>query len=432
MFNEKIETISRKKLEKLQLKRLKKQVAYAYNNVPFYKKKYDEAGVKPSDIKTLDDIRKLPFVTKDDLRDNYPFGLLAKPMDDIIRVHASSGTSGKPTVVAYTKNDLDMWSECMARLIVAGGGKKSDIVQIAFGYGLFTGALGLHQGWEKVGATVIPASSGNTERQVMLMKDLGVTALVATPSYGLYIAETMEKMGYKKEDFKLRIGLFGSEASTKEMHDELQKKLGLFPTDNYGLSEIIGPGVSGECECKCGMHINEDHFLAEILNKDTFEKAEEGEYGELVLTTLTKEGLPMIRYRTKDITRIDYSKCECGRTLARMDKIIGRSDDMLKIRGVNVFPSQIESVLLKIEEIGSNYEIIVKREGYVDKLEILVELIDGSVLSNFALLEKLENKIKHELKTVLQIDTVIKLVEPMTLKRFEGKAKRVTDLRNKG
>ena len=377
----------------------------------------------------MEDIKKIPYTTKADLRDNYPYGLLAVPMDDIVRVHASSGTSGKPTVVAYTKNDLDMWSDCMARLIVAAGGRKSDIVQISFGYGLFTGALGLHQGWEKIGATVIPASSGNTERQVMLMKDLGATALVATPSYGLYISEVVEKMGIKKEDLKLRIGLFGSEASSPEMHKELQDKLGLFPTDNYGLSEIIGPGVAGECEFKCGMHINEDHFYPEIIDKETLQPIEDGEWGELVITTLTKEGLPMLRYRTKDITRLIKDKCQCGRTTVRMDKIQGRSDDMLIIRGVNVFPSQIEGVLMSMPEIGGNYEIIVERIGHMDKLTINVEVKDIGLLDNYSKLEDLVKKVKQKLKVVLQIDAVVRLVEPQSLKRFEGKAKRVTDLR---
>lgn len=374
-FDKKIEQMARDQMREIQLERLKKIVKYAYERVPFYKKKFDEIGLLPEDIKTLEDIKKIPYTTKADLRDNYPYGLLAVPMDDIVRVHASSGTSGKPTVVAYTKNDLDMWSDCMARLIVAAGGRKSDIVQISFGYGLFTGALGLHQGWEKIGATVIPASSGNTERQVMLMKDLGATALVATPSYGLYISEVVEKMGIKKEDLKLRIGLFGSEASSPEMHKELQDKLGLFPTDNYGLSEIIGPGVAGECEFKCGMHINEDHFYPEIIDKETLQPIEDGEWGELVITTLTKEGLPMLRYRTKDITRLIKDKCQCGRTTVRMDKIQGRSDDMLIIRGVNVFPSQIEGVLMSMPEIGGNYEIIVERIGHMDKLTINVEVL---------------------------------------------------------
>ncbi len=428
-FDKKIEQMARDQMREIQLERLKKIVKYAYERVPFYKKKFDEIGLLPEDIKTLEDIKKIPYTTKADLRDNYPYGLLAVPMDDIVRVHASSGTSGKPTVVAYTKNDLDMWSDCMARLIVAAGGRKSDIVQISFGYGLFTGALGLHQGWEKIGATVIPASSGNTERQVMLMKDLGATALVATPSYGLYISEVVEKMGIKKDDLKLRIGLFGSEASSPEMHKELQDKLGLFPTDNYGLSEIIGPGVAGECEFKCGMHINEDHFYPEIIDKETLQPIEDGEWGELVITTLTKEGLPMLRYRTKDITRLIKDKCKCGRTTVRMDKIQGRSDDMLIIRGVNVFPSQIEGVLMSMPEIGGNYEIIVERIGHMDKLTINVEVKDIGLLDNYSKLEDLVKKVKQKLKVVLQIDAVVRLVEPQSLKRFEGKAKRVTDLR---
>ncbi len=427
-FDSKIEQMDRAEMRALQLERLKKIVKCAYDRVPFYKNKFDAIGLKPEDIQTLEDIKKIPYTTKADLRDNYPYGLLAVPMDDIVRVHASSGTSGKPTVVAYTKNDLDMWSDCVARLIVAAGGRKSDVVQISFGYGLFTGALGLHQGWEKVGASVIPASSGNTERQVMLMKDLGATALVATPSYGLYISEVMERMGLKKEDFKLRIGLFGSEASSPEMHQELQNKLGVFPTDNYGLSEIIGPGVSGECEFKCGMHINEDHFYPEIVDRDTLEPLQDGEWGELVITTLTKEGLPMLRYRTKDITRLITDKCKCGRTTVRMDRIQGRSDDML-IRGVNVFPSQIEGVLMSIPEIGGNYEIVVERIGHLDKLTINVEVKDFALLDNYSKLEDLVKKVRQKLKVVLQIDAVVRLVEPQSLKRFEGKAKRVTDLR---
>ncbi len=422
--------MSRDEMSALQLERLKKIVRYAYERVPFYTKKFDEAGLRPEDIRTLEDINKIPFTTKTDLRDNYPYGLMAVEMDDIVRVHASSGTSGKPTVVFYTKNDMEMWTECMARLVAAAGGTKNDIVQITFGYGLFTGALGLHQGWARIGASVVPASSGNTERQVMLMKDLGVTAIVGTPSYALHISEVMKKMGYKKEDFKLRIGMFGSEASSVEMHRELEEKLGVFPTDNYGLSEIIGPGVSGECEAKLGMHINEDHFYPEIVSRDTLEPLPDGEWGELVLTTLTKEGLPMLRYRTKDITRITRGRCDCGRTTARMDRIRGRSDDMLKIRGVNVFPSQIEGVLMSIDKITGNYEIIVTRDNHMDRLEIKVEVSDGSLLDSYANLENLVKEIKHKLKTVLQIDAKITLVSPDTLKRFEGKAKRVTDLRN--
>ena len=429
MFNQKIETMERKEMQALQLDRLQNIVRYAYERVPFYRNKFDSIGLKPSDIKSLDDIRKIPYTVKSDLRDNYPYGLSAVSLDDIVRVHASSGTSGKPTVVIYTKNDLDMWSECMARLITMAGVTKKDIVQVCFGYGLFTGALGLHQGLEKVGATVIPASSGNTERQVMLLKDLGVTGLVSTPSYALHIAEIMNKLGYVKEDFKLKWGLFGSEASTKEMHNELRAQLGVFPTDNYGLSEIIGPGVSGECLEKAGMHINEDHFYPEIISSSTLEPLADGEWGELVLTTLTKEGMPVLRYRTKDVTRIIAEPCKCGRALRRMDRIKGRSDDMLKIRGVNVFPSQIESVLLEMPEIGNQYHITVTREGHMDILEVAVEVADARLIEDYKNLQAVVAKVKHNLKVVLQIDAKVKLVEPLTLKRAEGKEKRVTDLR---
>ena len=428
MIYSKNETLSRAVMEELQLKRLKSIVRYAYNNVPFYKKKYDDVGVKPSDIRTLADIEKLPFVTKEDIRDNYPYGLLSVPLSKLSRLHASSGTSGKPTVVAYTSADMKVWTECVTRLIVAGGGRADDIVQICFGYGLFTGALGLHQGWEKLGATVIPASSGNTERQVMLMKDLRSTALVSTPSYALHIAEVMEKMGYTKEDFCLRVGMFGSEASSKEMHDELAQRLGLFPTDNYGLSELIGPGVSGECMQKNGMHINEDHFYAEILDPTTLRQTKD-EYGELVLTGLTKKSMPMIRYRTKDITKLDYSQCECGRTTARMARLKGRTDDMLVIKGVNVFPSQIEGVLMTFGELANTYEIVVTRENYQDQLEIKVELASEVFVGDFGKIQDLTSQIKHALRTVLQIDPKLSIVERMSIKRYEGKAKRVIDLR---
>ncbi len=430
IFDKKYETMKREDMQKLQLKRLKKIVKYAYDTIPFYKKKYNEAGFNPESIKSLDDIRRIPFVVKDDLRDAYPYGLLAVHTDNLIRIHASSGTSGKPTVVAYTKKDLDMWSDCCARIIVAGGGRSTDIVQISFGYGLFTGALGMHQGYEKLGATVIPASSGNTQRQIMLLKDLKATALVSTPSYALYIGEMIEKLGYKKEDFNLKLGFFGSEASSVEMHKEIQKKLGVFPTDNYGLSEIIGPGVSGECMEKDGMHVNEDHFYPEVLNPDTLEPVKEGEYGELVLTTLTKEGMPIIRYRTKDITSLNYQPCKCGRTTVRMARLRGRTDDMLIVKGVNVFPSQIESVLMDMPEIGGQYEIVVTRdEHYRDTLEVKVEVADALLITDFKNLELLRDKVRNNLRSTLQIDANVKLVEPLSLKRFEGKSKRVTDLR---
>lgn len=430
IYNKKYECMPRAEISALQLKRLKTIVEYAYTNIPFYKKQYDQAGFNPNQIKTLDDIRKIPFVEKEHLRENYPYGLSAVHTDKLSRIHASSGTSGKPTVVVYTKKDMDIWSECCARIIVAGGGSSTDIVQISFGYGLFTGALGMHQGYERLGAAVIPASSGNTERQIMLLKDLGATALVSTPSYALYIGEMMEKLGYNKSDLKLKLGFFGSEASSIEMHKEIEKRLGVFPTDNYGLSEIIGPGVSGECRQKDGMHINEDHFYPEVLDSNTLAPVGANEYGELVLTTLTKEGMPIIRYRTKDVTCLDYQPCKCGRTTVRMSRLRGRTDDMLIIRGVNVFPSQIESVLMDISEVGGQYEILVSRdEHYMDKLEVKVEVADGSLLTDFKNLEALRDKIKHNLKTILQLDAQVRLVEPLSLKRYEGKSKRVTDLR---
>ena len=428
MFDPRMETMPRPELEALKLERLKHIVRYCYENVPFYHQRFDSIGLKPEHIRTLADIRLIPPTTKADLRDNYPFGLFAVPTDKVVRIHASSGTTGRPTVVGYTREDLDMWSEAMARLIVMAGGCADDIVQISFGYGLFTGALGLHQGWEKVGASVVPISSGNTERQINLMRDFGVTALVATPSYAMYMCEVAEKMGALK-DLKLRIGVFGAEGSTEEMRAQLEKRWGIIATENYGLSEIVGPGVAGECTCKCGMHINEDLFYCEIVDPETGEPLPDGELGELVITPLKKQALPLLRYRTHDMTRIFREPCACGRTTARMQKIAGRSDDMLIIRGVNVFPSQIESVLLKVEGIGPNYEIIVTRENYMDRLEVRCELTDARLLDAYAELEALTKKIRERLRVVLQIDAKVTLVSPNTLKRFEGKARRVTDLR---
>jgi len=418
-------------MEELQLERLKTSVKMAYNNVPMYKRKFDEIGLKPEHILTLKDIEKIPFTTKNDLRDNYPYGLFAVPLKKIVRLHASSGTTGKPIVVGYTQKDMDNWTENIARLVVAAGGREEDVAQVVFGYGLFTGGFGLHYGLEKVGITVIPSSSGQSERQLMLMEDFGTTILVGTPSYALYLAEIADEMGIDKSKLKLRLGLFGGEGHTPEMRAEIEKRWGIKATENYGLSEIQGPGVSGECYCQCGMHINEDHFYPEIINSDTGEALDYGEKGEIVLTTLTKEGIPMLRYRTKDITFLNQERCECGRTTTRMNKVFGRTDDMLIIRGVNVFPSQIESVLVGMEGIGPHYQIIVTQKGYMDSIEVQVELIDGKLLEKFSELEKLEKKIRHELKIVLQIDAKVSLVEPKTLERSTGKAKRVIDLRNK-
>ncbi|AZT90203.1 phenylacetate--CoA ligase family protein [Caldicellulosiruptor changbaiensis] len=423
------EKLNRKQYEELQLERLKRTVERVYENVPFYRKKFDEIGVKPHHIKTLKDIQLLPFTTKDDLRENYPYGLFTVPLSKIVRIHASSGTTGKPTVVGYTKHDMEIWTEVVARIVTAAGVREHDIAQIAFGYGLFTGAFGLHQGLERVGATVIPISSGNTEKQLMVMQDFGATVLVCTPSYALYMDEVANELNIDRSKLKLRIGLFGAESSTVEMRREIEKKWGLFATENYGLSEIIGPGVSGECEFREGLHINEDHFYPEIINPQTGEVLPEGETGELVLTTITKEGMPLIRYRTRDITSLIYEPCKCGRTNVRMTSVKGRTDDMLIIRGVNVFPSQIESVLMGIEGIGPHYQLVVTKRGYLDDLEVHVELVDGKLLERYAELEKLENKIKHRIYTVLGLNVKVKLVEPKTLERTTGKAKRVVDLR---
>ena len=430
MFSPEIETIDRKALREMQLERLKYIVRYAYENVPMYRRRFDEIGLKPEHIRTLKDIELIPYTTKDDLRDNYPFGMFAVPMKKIIRLHASSGTTGKPVVGGYTRRDLDNWSTCIARILMMAGATDEDIFHVAFGYGLFTGGFGLHYGVEKLGATVVPVSSGNTERQLMLMKDFGATALIATPSYAMYLAETAKSKGMLK-DLKLRLVCMGAEASTAEMHESLQKLFGALPTENYGLTEVGGPGVSGECREKAGMHINEDMFYPEIVDMEHNRVLGEGELGEMVITTLTKEGMPVLRYRTKDITSITYEPCRCGRTLARMSRVVGRTDDMLIIRGVNVFPSQIESVLMGMDELGKMYEIVVDRVNYMDTIEVRVEVDDASLLTDYSKLEALVAKIRHNLRVVLQLDVKVKLVEPFSIRRTEGKVKRVIDLRQK-
>ena len=424
------ETMSRGEIEALQLKRLQKTVKRVYEKVEPYRRKMVEAGVKPEDIKSLKDLSKLPFVTKQDMRDNYPFGLFAVPKDELVRIHASSGTTGKPTVVGYTKKDLDMWTECVSRIAALGGATKKDVAQICFGYGMFTGALGLHFGLENIGAAIVPSSTGNTEKQIMFMKDFGTTLLVATPSYALRIGEVAQQIGVDpKTDLNVRIGLVGSELLTEAMRTEMHKMWGedMLVTSNYGMSELMGPGVSGECEYLCGMHINEDFFMPEIIDPKTGEGLPPGEKGELVITCIYKEALPLIRYRTKDVTRLIYEPCKCGRTTVRMENLDGRTDDMLKIRGVNVFPSQIEEVLLGIDEIGPHYEIIVTRKNHSDILEIRVELVRP--VDVYKELEELEKKIKHRLRIVLGLDAKIRLESPNTLQRFEGKAKRIKDLR---
>ena len=432
MIWSKQETLSRSDMEALQLARLKETVARVYEKVAPYRKKMDEAGIRPEDVQSLRDLSRLPFVTKQDLRDNYPFGLFAVPREELVRIHASSGTTGKPTVVGYTQGDLDTWTECVSRIACAGGASKDDMAQICFGYGMFTGALGLHYGLENIGATIVPSSTGNSEKQLMYMKDFGTTLLVATPSYALRLAEVARELGMDpKTDLKVRIGLVGSELLTDAMREEMHKCWGedMLVTSNYGMSELMGPGVSGECEHMCGMHINEDFFIPEIINPETGEVLPAGEWGELVITCIKKEALPLIRYRTKDITRLIYEPCACGRTTCRMANLSGRSDDMLKIRGVNVFPSQIEEVVLGVDGLGPHYEIVVEREGYNDKLTVRVELARAT--DSFKDLESIEQTLRGRLRVILGLDAKVKLESPNTLARFEGKAKRVKDLRKK-
>ena len=431
-FQKEIETMSRPEIEALQLERLKRMVDYCYENIPFYHEKLEKAGVTGDKIKTLSDIQYIPFTTKDDIRDNYPFRMLAQPMKKIVRIHASSGTTGKPTVGAYTKQDLDNWSDQVARVAVTAGATEDDIFQISFGYGLFTGALGLHYGLEKIGATVIPASSGNTAKQLMMFRDFGVTGLVATPSYALYLSEMVRESGYPREAYKLRLGLLGSEGCTEEMRHQIEKNLGIFVTDNYGLTELTGPGVSGECEYRCGLHFAEDAFLPEIIDSATGERKAPGESGELVVTTLLREGMPVLRYRTKDITRLNYEPCRCGRTHVRMDKVTGRTDDMMIIKGVNVFPSQIESVLVSTQGIGPHYQLVVRRQNFMDNLEVKVELVSTELLESYGELKALQRGLHDRLKSVLGLETKVTLVEPKSLERFQGKAKRILDLRNEG
>ncbi|HBN83955.1 MAG TPA: phenylacetate--CoA ligase [Clostridiales bacterium] len=428
-FNEKCESMSREEMRKVQSERLIKTVHRVYNNVPFYKKKMDELGVLPGDIQSVDDITKLPFTTKQDLRDNYPFGLFAAPMEDVIRIHASSGTTGKPTVVGYTKNDIDCWAETMARTFACAGGTKNDIIQVAYGYGLFTGGLGAHYGAEKLGAAVIPISGGNTKKQIMLMQDFGTTMIACTPSYILYVAETMEEMGIDPKSLKLKAGCFGAEPWTDQMRKDIEEKLGILAIDIYGLSEIMGPGVSSECPAKCGLHVNEDYYIPEVIDPESLQPLGENIQGELVFTTVTKEALPLLRYRTRDISTLHYEKCDCGRTLTRMSRVAGRSDDMLIIRGVNVFPSQIESVLLEIGDTAPHYQIIVDRVGSLDIMEVQVEMTQEMFSDQVRKLEDVEKKIKMNLESTLGISSKITLVEPKTIQRSEGKAKRVIDLR---
>lgn len=429
IWNEAEECMSREELRELQGKRLREVVENVYNNTLFYRKKMDDLGVRPEDIRSIDDIVKLPFTTKTDLRDNYPFGLCAVPMKDIVRVHASSGTTGKPTVVGYTKNDLNNWTECLARAFTAYGGSNSDFFHVAYGYGLFTGGMGAHYGAERIGASVIPMSSGNTDKQILLMHDFGSSFLCCTPSYALFIADKIRESGIPRNEFKLRVGAFGAEPWTEEMRQEIEEKLGIKAYDIYGLSEIAGPGVGFECVHQHGTHLNEDHFFPEIVDPTTLLPVEAGETGELVFTHLTKEGMPLLRYRTKDLTALHYEPCACGRTLVRMDRILGRSDDMLIIRGVNVFPSQIESVILGMEEFAPQYKIYVDRVNNRDTMEIWVEVREAYFSDELGKMLALKKKLSAAIHSVLGLGVDIKLVEPSSIERSEGKARRVYDKR---
>lgn len=421
--------MDRSELRNVQSERLIETVERVYFNVPYYRDRMQQEGLGPESINSIDDITKLPFTTKQDLRDNYPFGLFAVPLSEIVRIHASSGTTGKSTVVGYTRNDIATWSEVMARTLTCAGATRNDFIQIAYGYGLFTGGLGLHYGGEKIGASVIPISGGNTLRQIQLMHDFGSTVLACTPSYALFLAEAINESGIKREEFKLRVGVFGAEPWTENMRKEIEDKLKIKAIDIYGLSEVIGPGVASECLFQEGLHINEDHFFPEIIDPETMEVLPEGKTGELVFTTLTKHGLPLIRYRTRDLTRLNYEKCKCGRTLVRMEKCLGRSDDMLIIRGVNLFPSQVESVLLEMTEIKPHYQLIVDRVNNLDTLELKVEVDEAFFLDKISQLEALRKKIQDNLESSLGLGIKITLVEPKVIERSEGKSRRVIDKR---
>ena len=429
IWNETIECASRDEMMAIQSERLIRTVQRVYHNIPSYRAKMQAEGLVPADIKSVEDISKLPFTKKTDLRDNYPFGMFTVPMSEIVRLHASSGTTGKPTVVGYTRNDLQMWAEVVTRSLSMAGIHKNDIVQVAYGYGLFTGGLGLHYGTENLGATVIPISGGNTQKQLQLMQDFGSSVIACTPSYALYLAEAMKDSGIDPESLKLRVGIFGAEPWSESMRKEIESKLKIRAIDIYGLSEVVGPGVSCECEYQAGMHVNEDHFIPEILDPKTLQPVTPGEIGELVFSTITKEGIPILRYRTRDLTRLIYDKCECGRTLVRMEKCMGRSDDMLIIRGVNVFPSQIESVLLEMSETEPHYLLIVEREGTMDILKLMVEVQEQFFSDEVRQLEALQKKIRNNIQSTLGISIAVKLVEPKTIERTAGKAKRVIDNR---
>ncbi|MFO7766042.1 MAG: phenylacetate--CoA ligase [Pelovirga sp.] len=432
IWNDDFETLPREAIDSLQLRRLQQTVARVYATVPFYRNAFDRVGVKPKDIKRLEDIKRLPFTLKKDMRDNYPYGLFAVPLEQIVRIHASSGTTGKPTVVGYTRRDIETWTELMARSFAAAGAHQGDVIHNAYGYGLFTGGLGAHYGAERIGASVIPMSGGNTKKQLMIMQDFGSTVLTCTPSYSLFLAEVAAEEGIDIRKLKLKVGILGAEPWSEKMRQEIETKLNIKAIDIYGLSEILGPGVGIECiEAQNGLHVWEDHFLLEIIDPDTQEVLPDGEKGELVISTITKEGIPLIRYRTRDITRLIREPCICGRTHARIDRLSGRSDDMLIIRGVNVFPSQIESVLFNIKGIEPHYQLIVDRDGTLDTLEVRVEVDEQTFSDEVRKLQELSGLIQKQIKDLLGVTCKVRLVEPKTLARSEGKAQRVIDKRSK-
>ena len=429
IWNADAETMPREDLEQLQLERLQSTLNRVYKNVKFYRNRFDELGIEPADIRSREDLEKIPFTTKDDLRDNYPYGMFALPLREVVRIHSSTGTTGKPTVVGYSANDLDSWSEVVARIMTGGGVTKDDVVQIAFGYGLFTRGFGLHYGAERIGASVIPTSSGNTRRQLMIMEDYRTTALVCTPSYAMFLTEVMEEDGIDPERLSLKYGLFGAEPWSVKMREELESKTGIIATDNYGLSEVMGPGVAGECLEKSGLHLNEDHFIPEIIDSESGKNLPMGEWGELVLTTVRREAMSLIRYRTRDLTRLYVDECACGRTLVKMEKVTGRTDDMIIFKGVNVYPSQVEEILFEFEGVTPHYQIVLGRDGALDTMEILVEVNESIFFDEMKKQSTMVEKIYDSIRSTLGISAKVRLVEPRSLQRFEGKAERVIDER---
>ena len=429
IWNPEFETMSRPDLEQLQLERLQSTLNRVYKNVKFYRSRFDELGVEPADIRSRQDLEKIPFTTKDDLRDNYPYGMFALPLREVVRIHSSTGTTGKPTVVGYSANDLDSWSEVVARIMTAGGVTKDDVVQIAFGYGLFTGGFGLHYGAERIGASVIPISSGNTRRQLMIMEDYRTTALVCTPSYALFLTEVLEENQIDPKRLSLKYGLFGAEPWSVKMREDIENKMGIIATDNYGLSEVMGPGVAGECLEKTGLHLNEDHFIPEIIDPESGNTLPMGEWGELVLTTVRREAMPLVRYRTSDLTRLYVEECGCGRTLVKMEKVTGRTDDMIIFKGVNVYPSQVEEILFEFEGVTPHYQIVLGRDGALDTMEILVEVNESIFFDEMKKQRTMIENIFDSIRSTLGVSPKVKLVEPRSLERFKGKAKRVVDER---